>query len=150
MRRMAVLLEGWADAMGASEDERRRWLEACWLHDALRDADLPTGTTHGAAAAACAASHGEADPGVLSAVRYHSVGHAGWDDVGKMLYLADFLEPGRKRHRKQRARLARRVPHDRDRVLRLIVAQQIRSRLRRGRSIHPHTLQFWNSMAHSQ
>jgi HD superfamily phosphohydrolase YqeK len=146
MRRMAVLLEAWADAMGTREDERRRWLTACWLHDALRDADRLSGIPHGAAAADCAASHGEVDRGVLSAVRYHSVGCAEWDDVGKMLYLADFLEPGRRRNRKQRARLAKRVPRDRDRVLRQILAQQIRSRLRRGKPIHPRTLEFWNSI----
>jgi HD superfamily phosphohydrolase YqeK len=147
MRRMAALLEEWADAMDTPEDERRRWLTACWLHDALRDADLPQGTTHGAAAANRAASDGVRDPGVLNAVRHHSVGYAGWDDVGKMLYLADFLEPGRQTRRKQRAQMAKRVPHDCDAVLREILAQQIRSRLRRGKPIDPLTLEFWNSMA---
>src|SRR3989442_7869952 len=80
------------------------------------------------------------------AVRYHSVGYAGWDDVGKMLYLADFLEPGRRSRRKQRAKLAKRVPRDRDGVLREIVALQVRARLHAGRSINPRTLEFWNSL----
>jgi HD superfamily phosphohydrolase YqeK len=143
---MAELLDGWAQAMGAPETERNRWLKACWLHDALRDADLPRGKTHGAAAAERAARYGETDGGVLSAVRYHSVGNAGWDDVGKMLYLADFLEPGRTSRRKQRAQLAKRVPSDRDGVLREILAQQIRSRLSKGRPIDPRTLEFWNAV----
>jgi HD superfamily phosphohydrolase YqeK len=146
IRRVAALLDEWADAMGASPDERSRWLKACWLHDALRDADLPRGVTHGAAAADRAAVQGEHDGGVLSAVRHHSVGHAGWDDVGKMLYLADYLEPGRKIRRKQRAQMATRVPQDRDGVLRQILAQHIRSRVRRGRPIDPLTLDFWNSL----
>jgi HD superfamily phosphohydrolase YqeK len=147
MRRIAVLLDAWADEMDTPDDERRRWLTACWLHDALRDAELPPGISHGAAAADRAAYDGERDRGILNAVRYHSVGYAGWDDVGKMLYLADSLEPGRKSHRKQRAQLARRVPRDRDRVLREILSQQLRSRLRRAKPIHPLTTEFWNSLA---
>jgi HD superfamily phosphohydrolase YqeK len=41
-------------------------------------------------------------------VRFHSSGYAGWDDVGKMLFLADFLEPGSRSSRKRRAKLAER------------------------------------------
>jgi HD superfamily phosphohydrolase YqeK len=132
--------------MGVSQRERHRWLAAVWLHDALRDARLKRGTTHGAAAADRAARDGETDRGVLDAVRYHSLGYAGWDDVGRMLYLADYLEPGRKRRAKEREKLARRVPDERDRVLREVVAQQMRARLRAGRPIHPLTLEFWNSL----
>lgn len=147
IRRVAELIEGWADEMKISQRERSRWLRAAWLHDALRDARLPGGTTHGAAAADRAAKEGESDGGVLDAVRYHSVGYAEWDDVGKMLYLADALEPGRKGDRKERAKLASRVPYDRDIVLREIVGQQMQSHLSAGRPIHPRTLEFWNSLA---
>jgi len=127
--------------------ERRRWLAAVWLHDALRDARLPDGASHGAAAAERAARDGETDAGVLDAVRYHSVGYAGWDDVGKMLYLADNLEPGRRGRRKERARLVRRVRQERDSVLREVVAWQMEERLRAGRPIDPLTIAFWNSLA---
>jgi HD superfamily phosphohydrolase YqeK len=146
VRRMIALLDDWADEMDVSQEERRRWLTACWLHDALRDAELPDGISHGHAAAELAASHGESDRGVLSAVRYHSVGHGRWDDVGKMLYLADFLEPGRKSRRKQRAQLAKRVPRDPDGVLRQILAHQISSRIRRQRPVNARTIEFWNSL----
>jgi HD superfamily phosphohydrolase YqeK len=146
IRRVAELVAGWADEMEVSERERERWLRAVWLHDALRDARLPPDTTHGAAAADRAAREGERDRGVLDAVRYHSVGYAAWDDVGKMLYLADYLEPGRKRRRKERAKLAERVPHERDRVLQEVVALQVRARLRARRAIHALTIEFWNSL----
>jgi HD superfamily phosphohydrolase YqeK len=144
---MVALLDEWAQAIGVSPAERNRWLKACWLHDALRDAELPRGVTHGAAAADLAARSGENDASVLTAVRYHSVGYAGWDNVGKMLYLADYLEPGRKNRRKQRASMARRVPDDPDGVLREVLTRQIRSRLQRGRPIDPLTVEFWNSIA---
>ena len=145
--RVAALIEEWAEEMDISERERRRWLNAVWLHDALKDARLPRDTTHGAAAAERAELEGESDRGVLDAVRYHSFGYAGWDAVGRMLYLADFLEPGRRGRRKTRARLAERVPRDRDDVLREVVVLQIRGRLRAGRPIHHLTFEFWNALA---
>ncbi len=147
IRRVAALVDAWAEEMRVSASQRARWLRAVWLHDALRDADLPAGTPHGPAAADRAARDGETDAGVLAAVRYHSVGYAGWDDVGKMLYLADFLEPGRRGRRKERAKFAKRVPRDRDGVLREIVAIQMRERLRAGQPVDPLTLEFWNSLA---
>ena len=146
MKRVAALLEEWADEIKPSREERNRWLKACWLHDALRGANLPIGISHGAAAADRAEQLGESDRGVLDAVRYHSVGYAGWDDVGRMLYLADFLEPGRTRRRKQRARWARQVPRDRDGVLREIVRRQLQSRLRMHKRIDPLTVEFWNAL----
>jgi HD superfamily phosphohydrolase YqeK len=146
IRGVAALLDEWADEMGVSRRERSRWLTAAWLHDALRDASLPRGMTHGAAAADRAAREGESDRDVLDAVRYHSSGHAGWGDTGKMLFLADYLESGRDGGSKQRAKLARRVPRDRDGVLREVVARQLRARLRAGRRIHPFMLEFWNAL----
>jgi HD superfamily phosphohydrolase YqeK len=147
IRRVAALVEEWAEEMRVSQRERRRWLTAVWLHDALRDARLPDGVRHGAAAAERAAQEGEADGGVLDAVRYHSVGYAGWDDVGRMLYLADNLEPGRRGRRKERARLAKRVPRERDDVLKEVVARQMEELVRAGRPIDPLTTAFWNSLA---
>lgn len=146
IERVAALLEEWADALDVSDRERARWLRAAWLHDALRDASLDADTTHGAAAADRAAREGESDQGVLDAIRYHSSGYAGWDDVGKMLYLADYLEPGRKRNAEQRASLASRVPRHRDRVLRKVVAHEIRWRVRAGRPVDPLTIEFWNAL----
>jgi HD superfamily phosphohydrolase YqeK len=147
IRRVAGLVDAWASEIAVAPSERRRWLAAVWLHDALRDARLPAGMSHGAAAADRAAREGETDRGVLDAVRFHSVGYAGWDDVGRMLYLADYLEPRRKGRRKERARLAKRVPRQRDAVLREVVARQIEEQLAAGRPIDPLTLAFWNSLA---
>ena len=54
---------------------------------------------------------------------------------GRMLYLGDYLEPGRRARGKQRAEWAKRVPRERDTVLREIVGREVRSRLRRGKPI---------------
>src|SRR5437773_1618388 len=106
--RVADLVTHWASAMRVPDTERARWLKAAWLHDALRDAPAANELAHGPMAAERAAREGETDRGVLDAVRYHSIGYASWENVGKMLYLADYLEPGRPFDQPRRAALAAR------------------------------------------
>src|SRR5512135_3422451 len=137
VQRVAELAAAWAEAMGVPDSERRRWLRAVWLHDALRDAPVeeltrlapgepgPPELRHGPAAAARAEAEGERDRGVLDAVRYHSVGLADWDMVGRMLYCADFLEPGRSFDREERAELARRFPGSAPEVLREVARRRM-------------------------
>src|SRR5436190_1779799 len=97
--------------------------------------------------AARAAHDGERDRGVLDAVRYHTFGYVHWDDVGRMLYLADFLEPGRQLDLADRAALAARVPRERDAVLQEVARRRIEWVLRSGSPLMPATVGFWNSLA---
>jgi 2-amino-4-hydroxy-6-hydroxymethyldihydropteridine diphosphokinase len=158
IRRVAALVETWAVAMGRDPGERARWVRAAFLHDALRGApgkelarladkkwDIP-GLYHGPAAARMAEERGETDVGVLNAVRYHSVGYVGWDDVGRMLYMADYLEPGRSFKRNKRARLAARVPRKPKAVLKRIVRQRQRKSLETKWRIVPEESEFWNRL----
>ncbi len=128
-------------------DERARWLQAGWLHDALRDAPAASELDHGPLAAERAARDGERDQGVLDAVRYHSIGYARWDDAGRMLYLADYLEPGRTFDREARRELAARVPAERDVVLRDVARRRIEWTVRSGWPLREETVNFWNSLA---
>ena len=146
VERVAAVLAQWADALRVSEAEKGRWLRAAWLHDALRDAPLADSIAHGPAAADRAAAEGERDRGVLDAVRYHTVGYAGWDDVGRMLYLADFLDPGRDFDPDGRRALAARVPADRDAVLREVARRRIEWVVSSGWPLHPATVAFWNDL----
>jgi len=148
IERVVVLLDEWAKAMDVPARERERWLRAGWLHDALRDAPLRDRLAHGPAAADRAAAEGERDRGVLDAVRHHTLGYAGWDEVGRMLYLADFLEPGREASgaRSDRAELAARVPQDRDGVLREIARRRLEWVLRSDWPLPVETVAFWNSV----
>jgi HD superfamily phosphohydrolase YqeK len=149
IERVVALLAAWAAARRAPEAERARWLKAGWLHDALRDAPAANELAHGPMAAERAARDGETDRGVLDAVRYHSLGYAGWDDAGKMLYLADYLEPGRVFEREARASLAARVPQDRDGVLQQVAARRV-VRVIDGRwPLARETVDFWNSLVGS-
>ena len=144
--RVAALLSTWATAMHVSEEERARWLKAAWLHDALRDTPAANELAHGPLAAERAAHAGETDQGVLDAVRYHSIGSAQWDDVGKMLYLADYLEPGRPFDPELRRSLAARVPDERDAILKQVAARRI-GRMIDGRWPLPRaTVDFWNAL----
>lgn len=157
--RVMTMLQGWAAARGVGEPEGRRWQRAALLHDALRDADeavlrrypplppWPQKTWHGPAAAAAAAADGERDQGVLDAVRYHSFGYAPWDDAGRMLYLADYLEPGRTYERVRLDAFAARVPAEPALVLREVASMRLAWRISNGGRIARETWEFWNSIA---
>jgi HD superfamily phosphohydrolase YqeK len=159
IRRVAELAAEWAEAMGIPDSERHRWLRAVWLHDALRDASPaelerwasstpgPSNLKHGPASAARAKADGETDRGVLDAVRYHSVGLAEWDMVGRVLYCADYLEPGRPKKAEHRAELAGRFPNDPRGVLRQVAAERLIHLIRSGWPIPEPTFRFWNSLA---
>jgi 2-amino-4-hydroxy-6-hydroxymethyldihydropteridine diphosphokinase len=145
--RVAALLDEWAAVMDVDPAERARWARAAWLHDALRDAPGLAELGHGPAAADRAAAEGETDAGVLDAVRYHSVGWARWEPVGRMLYLADYLEPGRRFEAEERRAIASRVPGDPEGALREVTRRRIERALRSGWALRPETVELWNAIA---
>lgn len=159
IERVAGLVSEWAESMGVPDSERNRWLRAVWLHDAVRDASLeelqrwapsaegPVSLRHGPASAALAKAGGETDRGVLDAVRYHSIGLAEWDMVGRALYCADYLEPGREHQREWRAGLARRFASDAGGVLREVVQARVTRYIASGWPLPEPTVRFWNSLA---
>jgi HD superfamily phosphohydrolase YqeK len=159
VERVAALVQVWADRMHAPAGEQARWLRAAWLHDALRDApedelirwapgyDGPPDLRHGPAAAARAAHEGESDRGVLDAVRYHSVGWPDWDRAGRVLYCADFLEPGRTFDPEGRAALADAFPADPGGVLQEVARRRVGHAVASGWTIPEPTWRFWNRLA---
>jgi len=156
--RVAALIDSWAGAMTLPADVRRAWHDAALWHDSLRDAPEPvlrqlTGdrTTevhllHGPAAAARLAADGEQRADVLEAVRWHTVGSAGWGATGRALYMADFLEPGRTFARADRAYLARQVPADLDGTFRQVVQMRLWWALQEGKALLPQTVALWNAV----
>ena len=149
--RVAALLGEWAQGLGLPEHERTRWLAAGWLHDVLREAhpdelrplvpeefrELPGKLLHGPAAAERLA--GQADPELLDAIRYHTLGSARFGRLGRALYLADFLEPGRRYEPEWTAALRARMPHDLDGVMREVVEARVRHVTESGSILHPET-----------
>jgi HD superfamily phosphohydrolase YqeK len=158
IERVAELAARWAREMGVPDNERYRWVRAVWLHDALRDAPEeellrwapsspgPPELRHGPASAGRAKAEGESDRGVLDAVRYHSIGLAEWDMVGRVLYCADYLEPGRNREREWRADLAQRFPSQSALVLAHVARARVGHMVASGRMLLEPTVRFWNSL----
>lgn len=158
IERVASLLATWADAAALSPEEKCRWVAAGRLHDALRDADpeslrkevppsfrgFPGKILHGPAAAA--RLEGQATEEMRQAIRYHTLGHPEFGALGKALYLADFLEPGREFDREWRASLAARVPDEMDEVLKEVLSARIRHLLDERKPISSQTAEFWSAL----
>jgi len=158
IERVAALAASWCEAWNLPQPERARVHRAATLHDSLRDAPLAelkalsrldwqtSELLHGPAAAERARQDGEQDRGVLDAVCYHTVGWAAWDQPGRILYLADYLEPGRAFERTERAALAARVPGDMSGVLRAVAQARIRWVTAQGWPMLKETVDFWNAL----
>ncbi|HIC63038.1 MAG TPA: HD domain-containing protein, partial [Gemmatimonadetes bacterium] len=109
MMRVSSLLGNWAESLHLSEVETAHWRASGYLHDALREDDpetlrpkipsrfgnWPPEMLHGPAVTEKLRSEGILDDELLSAIAYHSVGHKSLNRLGRALYCADFLEPGR-------------------------------------------------------
>ena len=158
MARVAALMRSWAESLRLPERDVARWVAVGWLHDALRErparelrplvpaylGELPPPLLHGPAVAE--RLRDQVDGAALDAMRYHTIGHPSLDRLGRALYLADFLEPGRDFEEEWRESLRRRMPHDLDGVLREVVAARIRHLLEVGKPIRPETAAFWSTI----
>jgi 2-amino-4-hydroxy-6-hydroxymethyldihydropteridine diphosphokinase len=156
--RVVALLDQWSAQLQLSTDESQAWRDAGWWHDALRDADestlraatgdalRPFGMLHGPAAAARLERDGETRRDVLDAIRWHTVGCVQWTRVGRALYMADFLEPGRTFMQPDRAFLAGRVPEAFDEVFRQVVRLRLEWAIREGKGLAVETVALWNAV----
>lgn len=159
IQRVTWLLDEWAAKLCLSDDQRRAWHDAGRYHDALRDApeallhELSGDTVgyavemlHGPAAAERLRQDGETRTELLDAIRYHTVGSAEWGQLGRALYMADYLEPGRKFSRADRAYLAAQAPHDFDATFRQVVRARLEWSLREGMRLYPSAVALWNAV----
>lgn len=158
IERVTALLDRWAEQLKLGADEATAWHDVGVLHDALRDApeatlrslagplELPLDVLHGPAAANHLAANGERRESVLAAVRWHTVGNPAWDRTGRALYMADFLEPGRRFLAADRTFLADHLPHDFDGVFRQVVKMRLEWTLREGKALFPEAVGLWNSV----
>ncbi len=161
IERVATLVAEWADALLLAAPEKQRWVAAAWLHDALRDArpetlralldddfaDWPGPLLHGPAAAARLRTSGVTDETLLRAIAYHTVGHPDFDQAGRALFLADFLEPGRTFDPVARAVLRARMPHEENAVLRDVLRNRMAHLISAHKKIRRETVALWNTTA---
>jgi len=160
MERVATLMRQWARAQGLPPVDVLRWSAVGYLHDVLREAPpgqlrpmvppdfrhLPPSVLHGPAGAVALQEEGVDDAEFLHAVAFHTLGHPTFAPMGRALYAADFLEPGRKMRPRWRGALRKRMPHDTAEVLREIVGARIVHLVGRGSPVRTETLGFWNAL----
>ncbi|MES2177775.1 MAG: hypothetical protein V4550_07895 [Gemmatimonadota bacterium] len=157
--RVTALLDQWSSEMHLVPADARAWHDAGRLHDALRDApestlrqlagDVPgyeVEMLHGPAAAERLRADGERRTELLDAIRHHTVGSVEWGRLGRALYMADYLEPGRKFSRADRAFLAEQVADDFDGTFRQVVRARLEWSLREGMRLYQQTVELWNSV----
>ena len=77
-------------------------------------------------------------------------GYAGWDDVGKVLYMADYLEPGRNFDSNGRESLIRLVAEDFERALFEVARGRVSWVRSRNWPLLPETSEFWNALLESR
>ena len=160
MVRVSELMGEWATQMDLDRRDVVRWRAAGFLHDALREATpsklrplvpprrraLPPKAYHGPAAATLLMREGVDDDELLHAIRWHTLGSWKFRRLGRALYAADFLEPGRRSRRRWREGLRERASRNMDRVLREIVGSKIDYLLRAEMPVSQRTVRFWNSL----
>lgn len=159
VERVTAVLDGWAASLRLPPVEAQAWHDAGRYHDALRDApesvlralagdhsEYTVEMLHGPAAAERMRREGEVREELLDAVRFHTVGSGRWKRLGRALYMADYLEPGRKFSRGDRAYLAAQVPVDFDGTFRQVLRARLEWSLREGMRLYPEAVALWNSV----
>jgi len=163
MQRVSALLGEWSEALGLDTEECTRWCAVGLLHDALREVppetlrpdvhsslkDLPGKLLHGPAAAERLRTEGIRDEPFLLAVTYHTVGHPDLDDLGRALFTADYIEPGRTYDSERLAEWRARMPSQRDAVLHAVLRARLDRLLNETRPIRAETAAFWNLLTES-
>ncbi|HHT19991.1 MAG TPA: HD domain-containing protein [Tissierellia bacterium] len=95
-RRTAELAKQLAKTYGASQ---KKAVKAALLHDVgyfIGRSKKDRSLSHAGISARYAKRIGIKDKSVLSAIEWHTVGQPGLDTLGKIIFLADGIEPGRK------------------------------------------------------
>ncbi len=126
---------------------RDRWLLSLAARDGLPICDVELARPsllHGRAAAVLLQSEfGLDDLSVLEAVRHHTFGAAGMDALGKIIFVADKIEPSRPLDAAFRAKL---VKSDLDTMTRLILEDNIKYLELKNKEVSPVTRAMLESL----
>lgn len=160
MARVSKLMAKWARRTDLPEEEQLRWSAAGLLHDTLREAtgevllplvppemrDLPARMLHGPGAAEMLRREGIGDEELLHAIHNHTFGHEDFGPLGRALFMADYLEPGREYESGRMKALRKAVPKEPDEVLREVAAMRLKRHIDKGRPMLEASRDFWNSI----
>lgn len=158
-QRVGRLLWAWSGTLGLDRPTRIRWRAAGLLHDALKDASpallrpevedaaaWPDSLLHGPACAHRLRAAGVEDASLLTAIAFHTTGHPDFGALGQALYMADYLEPGRRHLATDREAARRRMPRAWRAVLGDVATAKIAHLLDRHIPIPATTAGFWRGV----
>lgn len=109
-----------------------------------KDFDRYPMLAHAVTGAAVARAEYGADDEVVGAVRYHTTGRAGMTLLEKIIYLADYIEPTRSFDGLEECRAL--ALRDLDAAVLNAAANCVIYNIRKGRPIHPLTIEAYNDM----
>lgn len=87
---------------------------------------------------------GITDPEVLDAIRYHTSGRIGMTQLDKIIYLADYIEPGRHFHGVDQVRAI--AEEDLDNALIESMKNTIQFLMKKNQPVFPETFNAYNSI----
>jgi len=139
---IAALLHDWAK--GAAPEELPRLAEAGAVE--VDEETLAMPPLHHAYLSAywIEEEFGVHDPEILEAVRHHSTGSPGLGPVGRVVFVADYAEPGRKLRQTDAIRAV--AEEDLDEAVRRVLQNKLTYLIGRGRPIHRRAWLFWNAL----
>ena len=86
------------------------------------------------------------DHGLYEAVRWHSTAHASLDALGKLVFLADKLDPQKASVYSYHAKLHDMALEDLDLALLEFLSREMATRIQRGETVHPASVDARNSL----
>ena len=110
------------------------------------DRDFPI-LLHGPVGAALLRKEdGLTDQALYDAVRWHSTAHASLDDLGKLIFLADKLDPQKAGVYSYQARLHEMALESLDLALLEFLTREMAARIEKGETVHPASVDARNSL----
>ncbi len=89
---------------------------------------------------------GLTDQALYDAVRWHSTAHASLDDLGKLIFLADKLDPQKAAVYSYQARLHEMALESLDLALLEFLTREMAARIEKGETVHPASVDARNSL----
>lgn len=86
------------------------------------------------------------DHSIFEAVRWHSTAHASLDDLGKLVFLADKLDPQKAAIYSYQAKLHDMALESLDLALLEFLSREMAARIEKGRTVHPASVDARNSL----
>ncbi len=86
------------------------------------------------------------DHSIFEAVRWHSTAHASLDDLGKLVFLADKLDPQKAAIYSYQAKLHDMALESLDLALLEFLSREMAARIEKGETVHPASVDARNSL----